>query len=705
MGRRINNQTNDSSECQFDVLQNDNIGTAEDDDNYDDSEDSTNDDDAEDNTDDDAEDSTDDDAEDNNQDEREQEEEPDVHGQNLAGDVGDSGDEGNFPVMEPENVENIGKNLLRNTFLQANLTHTQGNLVLKTLRQFPFNHDYLPKDQRTLLRTPTIIASTLVQPIAGGEYLHIGFRSTLLKKLESLPPNTLPEIIEIDFSTDGAQLHHSGGYQFWPIQYRIFNIKDTRPVIAGIFKGKQKPTNAFDFFETFIAEIMDIRAEHGIVIHNTRIPVHIRCFIADAPARAFALNHYGHMSTNPCSKCKIEGQRCDTTNRMVYLGINYTLRTDENYANMIDEDHHKGRSALEPLLGLVSQVPFDSMHLVYLGIVKKILSAQIEGKFRHRRLNNRKLEILDGRMTGLEKYCPSEFNRRPQKLTAFKQFKATEYRQFLLYSAPAVTHNVLEEHEYEHLLLLHCIIRILQFQNITDDYYTFCQSGIECFVSMCEQLYGQQFCSYNVHALLHIVADVKRLGTLDSYSSFCYENNLREFKKYIRKPHLPLQQYYKRLCERNNVNLLPKANHPVIRTSKSHSEGPIPDDLPDGSQQFHKLEVSEIRFTNSLRDNCFLHENNHIYIIKNIIRTQEQIYLIANQFKSISVMYDVGFTSEFVGVYDCSNLSEEFEKVSLNQVKQKCYRMPKWSNRLGEEERELNGQWICVTLLMPFVLP
>lgn len=50
---------------------------------------------------------------------------------------------------------------------------------------------------------------------------------TLKKKLENLyTAEMLPENVEIDFSTDGAQLSNSGTCQFWPIQFRVVNCTD-----------------------------------------------------------------------------------------------------------------------------------------------------------------------------------------------------------------------------------------------------------------------------------------------------------------------------------------------------------------------------------------------------------------------------------------------------------------------------------------------
>ena len=190
--------------------------------------------------------------------------------------------------------------------MAANINHTQGIILLKTLRGFPFNLISLPKDTRTILNTSTIVASTKVQHIAGGEYIHIGFTKTLIKKLESLPVNMLPENIIIDFSTDGAKVD-KGKDQFWPHQYRVFHIPDKRPIIVGILQGRQKPSNPFEFYEQSVQEIIHVRKEGGILIRNRRLPLILRCFIADAPARAFVLNHYGHNSSHACSMCKVEG--------------------------------------------------------------------------------------------------------------------------------------------------------------------------------------------------------------------------------------------------------------------------------------------------------------------------------------------------------------------------------------------------------------
>lgn len=118
---------------------------------------------------------------------------------------------------------------------------------------------------------------------------------------------------------------------------------------------------------------------------RSTIAINNSCFIADAQARAFALNHFGHMSLNACSKCKVEGHCSEETlsfrGTTIFPGIQHALRTNQQYRDVVDEDHHKGRSPLEPVIGLVTQVPFEPLHLIYIENVKKILYTYVYGKY------------------------------------------------------------------------------------------------------------------------------------------------------------------------------------------------------------------------------------------------------------------------------------------------------------------------------------
>lgn len=66
--------------------------------------------------------------------------------------------------------------------------------------------------------------------------------------------------------------------------------------------------------------------------------------------------------------------------RYVHYGNNHSLRNDKEYLQCVDEDHRKDGQSPPSMLPMgISQVPFKYMHLAWLGIMKKLLSAWIHG--------------------------------------------------------------------------------------------------------------------------------------------------------------------------------------------------------------------------------------------------------------------------------------------------------------------------------------
>jgi len=237
----------------------------------------------------------------------------------------------------------------------------------------------LPTDVRSLLNTPR--QRVIICNVEPGQYIHFNLETEIIESLLNASFIAVVRELELDFSTDGCSLDKSSSIHLWPIQCKVSNVKNIKSIVVGIYKGPQKPHDPNIFFEKFIVDVRAIMANGGINFRGSKIPIKLRCFIADAPARAFILNHRGHMSRYPCSKCKVSGILSD--GHYVFNGMNHPLRTDEEYVLCIDEDHYKeGTSPLSLLpIGMVSQVPFEYMHLVCLGVMKKLLSAWIQVKY------------------------------------------------------------------------------------------------------------------------------------------------------------------------------------------------------------------------------------------------------------------------------------------------------------------------------------
>lgn len=84
-------------------------------------------------------------------------------------------------------------------------------------------------------------------------------------------------------------------------------------------------------------------------------------------------------------------------------------------------------------IDMVSQVPYDYMHLVLLGHIKKVLKI-MTGKLHPMKLGVQQVSDISQRQLNLQRYIPLEFARKPRALDELDRMKATEFRQYLFYS-------------------------------------------------------------------------------------------------------------------------------------------------------------------------------------------------------------------------------------------------------------------------------
>ena len=104
---------------------------------------------------------------------------------------------------------------------------------------------------------------------------------------------------------------------------------------------------------------------------------------------------------------------------MTFPSVNAPLRNDVSFDEMRDEYHHHASSPLNELgVGCVSSFPLDYMHLVCLGVVRKLISRWINGRLPYR-LPNTKISAISDRLVSMRKRLPREFARKPRSLLEF----------------------------------------------------------------------------------------------------------------------------------------------------------------------------------------------------------------------------------------------------------------------------------------------
>jgi len=193
---------------------------------------------------------------------------------------------------------------------------------------------------------------------------------------------------------------------------------------------------------------------------------------------------------------------------------------------------------------------------------------------------------------------------------------------------------------------------------------------------------------------------VRRLGNLDSFSAFPYENNMAIFKRYCRKPGLPIQQFFNRIAEIK----VHKINNNCDIDSSVHVS--VQHNAANGSPQYNKITFNKMLLSIDMRDNCcFLHDGS-VCIVVDIVMDNNLLYLlVVKKFLEIKDFYDVGILSSALQVYKCSTLSSEVYRIHLDDVRAKCYRMPLWNstsedNISSDEENHLEVvQYIVAAII------
>ena len=130
-----------------------------------------------------------------------------------------------------------------------------------------------------------------------------------------------------------------------------------------------------------------------------------------------------------------------------------------------------------------------------------------------------------------------------------KYWKATEFRQFLLYDGPIVLKGVVSKLVYDHFMALHVAMDILLNDNDEkrNFYVDYSRHLLQWFVDNAKRVYGRTFTVYNVHSIVHLPDDVINYScSLNELSAFKFENHMQKLKKKVRNSNNPIVQIIKR---------------------------------------------------------------------------------------------------------------------------------------------------------------
>ena len=298
------------------------------------------------------------------------------------------------------------------------------NEMLEMLRRHGHR---LPKDARTLLKTPRTVTSV---DKCNGQYAYFGIESGVLQILAHRKYQLEHESINLSFNIDGVPLFVSTKDQFWPILCTFLNYE---PFLVALYFGRTKPDPVQDYLADFIDEWQRLAAT-GITYGDRNYEIKLKAFICDAPARAYIKCVKGHVGYYSCERCIIQGT---WKKRVVFNSTdNFPRRCSQDFKNLLYEDHQIGISPLiNADIPCIEPFALDYMHLVCLGVMKRIL-VFLTGTFTDQpkacRLSKQQQNLVSSRLQSFNGLMPSEFARQPRPLAELDRWKATELRQFLL---------------------------------------------------------------------------------------------------------------------------------------------------------------------------------------------------------------------------------------------------------------------------------
>ncbi|RVE41953.1 hypothetical protein evm_013393 [Chilo suppressalis] len=253
---------------------------------------------------------------------------------------------------------------------------------------------------------------------ASGEYWHKGLIEPL-KDIIIFLWLEIPESIQLNLNFDGLPIFNSSKKEFWPILCNIYEKPEIEPLVVGIYYGSGKPKILSQYLEDFVAETESL-LENGIHIvregKENIVNVRIRCFICDSPARAFIKGVCNFNSRHGCLKCttvRILGEYSHQYHTVVFPNSRCPKRTNEEFRNNKYRDHLKSDTPLLKLpIDMIEDFPIsDSLHLIDLGVMKRLLVGWRDGNFKNLTTKWRADDTLKVTQFLLTCKLPSEIHR------------------------------------------------------------------------------------------------------------------------------------------------------------------------------------------------------------------------------------------------------------------------------------------------------
>lgn len=341
---------------------------------------------------------------------------------------------------------------------------------------------------------------------------------------------------------------------------------------------------------------------------------------------------------------------------MSFPRIDCEMRTNFSFRNRSVPAHHREYSIIEELpVNMIDDfVTSDSLHLLHLGLMKKLLNIWKNGseyfKFKWTDDNIAELNRL---LLRCNSELPTDIHRSMRSLNVFKFWKGTEFRSLLMYVGIVVLKPVLRIEEYDHFVKLFCAVTLCSNDKYSN-YIHIAEILYSRFIEEFIDLYGLDSISSNVHNLAHIVNDVKRFGNLTQIDSYQFENCLYGLKLKLRKCDKPLEQISRRIVELNLDSRRPMYFANILQEPNVLSDMKYPVQNQETNETVYQqilLGSDSLLSSRKFGDKWFMTKNNFIVEFHHAISRNGKYFLHGSRIKNLTNYFTNPFSSEMINVY------------------------------------------------------
>jgi hypothetical protein len=367
------------------------------------------------------------------------------------------------------------------------------------------------------------------------------------------------------------------------------------------------------------------------------------------------------------------------------------------------KEFHKRRPELcrIPNFNPAVQVPLDFMHLALAGVCKRFIFWILEKVKSQAFVDSDSVQQISNLLKIIAKaYFPSEFQRKPEALEQYKNWKCTQFRDFLLYIGVVVLNDKVHQKPYlEQFNCLNACFRMMckkcsPEEAKKDEKKKTAQvtrTIFEVLLTNFEKVYGPEFITHNVHNLLHLPDDFRQFGSLDNFSCFLFESYLKVLGDFVRSGNRPLQQVINKHLGMlfaqqydKEKNLLPDMGleYHEVPVVKKRSENVVLQGQLYLVYKILKHKNFAVR-TDLIRDSYFAFGSEpyqYAKVIDILVHSESnEIYLRYHQYSKAHDLYTIPFPSSKVGVVICRQEDLKLQlscQLFYDLQYMKCFAMP-----------------------------